>query len=121
MNFYFKVLNFQNKTFHSLKIGANNLKSETPLIFIWLSLDLCYYGHTTGSPSLVELSEIIEKTNSQPEVLIGQTPLIISAYRYLACICLNNQSEMIPLARSCCESALKLFESLDQNLKVGHQ
>jgi len=110
-------MNNENIQATALKIGANPLKMETPLVYIWLSLDLYYFGHTAGSPSLIELAETIDKTHSQPEVLVGQTPLIISAYRYLACICLNANMEMIPLARSCCESALKLFDGLNQSLK----
>ena len=66
----------------------------------------------------MELSEIIDKIDEKTVGLTGHTPLVISAHRYLAVICLNSTSELIPLARSCCESALKLFNSLDNSLKV---
>lgn len=57
-------MNNENIQAASLKIGANPLKMETPLVYIWLSLDLYYFGHTAGSPSLVELAEIIDKVHS---------------------------------------------------------
>ena len=109
-NFRSEILFRFQTLVQALKIGVNPLKTEEPLVYIWLSLDLYYFGYANGGPSLVELSEIIEKTHKDPEVLIGQTPLIISAYRYLACICLNSNTEFVPLARSSCEAALKMFE-----------
>ena len=31
---------------NNLKIGASAIKNELPLVFVWLSLDLYYFGHS---------------------------------------------------------------------------
>ena len=72
-------MNNENIQAGTLKIGANQLKMENPLVYIWLSLDLYYFGHTAGSPSLVELAEIIDKIHIQPEGELSILP--ISRYR----------------------------------------